>query len=88
MYKHLDWYSVRVTDQVTYVYNSDATFIGHYHGIAASTIVNTSAREAYTVWTDSRLYNNNQDYNIFYDRLTWYYYIFLFRLLILIIYDR
>ncbi|MEM4309473.1 MAG: sialidase family protein [Candidatus Nitrosocaldus sp.] len=65
-----DWYYARVTDQVTYVYNSNADFIGHYHGITTSTIVNTSAREAYTVWTDSRLYNNNQDYNIFYDRLT------------------
>ncbi|MEO9365205.1 MULTISPECIES: sialidase family protein [Candidatus Nitrosocaldus] len=65
-----EWYYARVTDQVTYIFSTTQQFIGHYHGIATSAIVNTSAREAYTVWTDSRLYNNNQDYNIFYDRLT------------------
>ncbi|GBC73443.1 hypothetical protein HRbin04_00844 [archaeon HR04] len=65
-----DWYYARVTDQVTYIFSTNQQFIGHYHGITTSMIVNTSAREAYTVWTDSRLHNNNQDYNIFYDRLT------------------
>lgn len=69
-----DWYYTKVTNEGTYVYHSNVgndyeSFIDHYHGIATSR-VSTNAREAYTTWTDSRLYNNNQDYNMFYDRLS------------------
>jgi hypothetical protein len=39
-------------------------FIGHYHGITTST-----AREADTIWTDTRINLFNQDRNIFGDRL-------------------
>jgi hypothetical protein len=40
-------------------------FIGHYHGITSS-----ATREAHTSWTDTRIFQFNQDYNVFSDRLT------------------
>jgi hypothetical protein len=47
-------------------------FIGHYHGITASYIVDSSAKEAYTTFTDTRYYGGvlYRNYNIFSDRTT------------------
>ncbi len=70
-----DWAIRRVSDYPSINLTTGSSdpgkeFIGHYHGITSSYILDSSSKEAYTTWTDTRydggvLYRN---YNIFTDR--------------------
>ncbi|MGI0013964.1 MAG: hypothetical protein ACREBU_11065, partial [Nitrososphaera sp.] len=57
------WYVVGISTINSNNFDLDE-FIGHYHGITTS-----AAREADTIWTDTRFNLFNQDRNIFGDRL-------------------
>ncbi|MFY3742069.1 MAG: hypothetical protein HMLIMOIP_002532 [Candidatus Nitrosomirales archaeon] len=58
------WYNVKVSDNGGTNLDS-SMFNGEYHGVASST-----AREAYTVWTDHRVTNPTNNYDIWGDRTT------------------
>ncbi|MGI0013107.1 MAG: hypothetical protein ACREBU_06660, partial [Nitrososphaera sp.] len=59
-----NWLVTSVTTESSWNIDS-TTLIGHYHGITTS-----AAREANTVWPDTRLHLGNQDFNIFSDWTT------------------
>ncbi len=67
-----DWSINRVSDypSVNLPDVRPNNFIGHYHGITASYIVDSSAREAHTTFTDTRYYGGvlYRNYNVFFDR--------------------
>jgi hypothetical protein len=69
-----DWSINKVSDypSVNLPNVNPTNFIGHYHGITTSYIVDSSAKEAYTTFTDTRYYGGvlYRNYNIFSDRTT------------------